>query len=291
MVGLELPVLAMEHQYLITEDMPEVVDSATEMLHVIDFEGEIYMRQEGGGMLIGTYEQACVPWSERDAVGFRPGPVAQRSRPHRAQPRDRLQAFPGARAGGHQAHRQRALHLRARRQSADRPDPRPAQLLGRLRRHGRLQPGRRRRPGARQLDGRRRSRLRRLGDGRRALRRLGDDGLHQRQGARELFAPLPHPLSQRGAARRAAAAHHADLRPAEGRERRVRRILGPRTGAVVRAQGQPSRSRTSRSAARTPMPMSAKECAPSAPPSGCSKYRITGNSKYAAPARSNGSPG
>jgi dimethylglycine dehydrogenase len=65
-VGLELPVLAMEHQYLVTGDMPEVVDSATEMLHVIDFEGEIYMRQEGRGMLIGTYEKAGVPWSERE---------------------------------------------------------------------------------------------------------------------------------------------------------------------------------------------------------------------------------
>ena len=63
-VGLELPVLAMEHQYLVTGEMPEVTDSATEMLHAIDFDGEIYMRQEGRGMLIGTYEKAGVPWSE-----------------------------------------------------------------------------------------------------------------------------------------------------------------------------------------------------------------------------------
>ena len=65
MVGLELPVLAMEHQYLITEEIPEVRASKTEMLHVIDFEGEIYMRQEGMGMLMGTYERRGVPWSER----------------------------------------------------------------------------------------------------------------------------------------------------------------------------------------------------------------------------------
>ena len=43
MVGLELPVLAMEHQYLISEEIPEVKASSKEMLHVIDFEGEIYM--------------------------------------------------------------------------------------------------------------------------------------------------------------------------------------------------------------------------------------------------------
>jgi dimethylglycine dehydrogenase len=66
MVGLELPVLAMEHQYIVTEEIPEVKASAKEMLHVIDFEGEIYMRQEGNGMLLGTYERAGVPWSEQD---------------------------------------------------------------------------------------------------------------------------------------------------------------------------------------------------------------------------------
>ena len=66
MVGIELPVLAMEHHYLITEDIPGVIDPKVDKFHVIDFEGEIYMRQEGGGMLIGTYEQACQPWSERE---------------------------------------------------------------------------------------------------------------------------------------------------------------------------------------------------------------------------------
>ena len=69
MVGLELPVLAMEHMYIITEDMPEVAahEAATgkEMPMVMDFAGEIYFRQEGGAMLLGTYEQACVPWSPR----------------------------------------------------------------------------------------------------------------------------------------------------------------------------------------------------------------------------------
>jgi dimethylglycine dehydrogenase len=62
MVGLELPILAMEHQYLITGDMPELTGKK-EQLHAIDFEGEIYLRQERGGMLMGTYERAGVPWS------------------------------------------------------------------------------------------------------------------------------------------------------------------------------------------------------------------------------------
>src|SRR5882757_1002445 len=62
MVGIELPILAMEHQYLITGDMPELAGKE-EQLHAIDFEGEIYIRQERGGMLMGTYERAGVPWS------------------------------------------------------------------------------------------------------------------------------------------------------------------------------------------------------------------------------------
>ena len=70
MVGLELPVLAMEHMYLLTDDMPEVAEinekTGAEVLHAVDFDGEIYLRQERGGMLMGTYERACVPWSERN---------------------------------------------------------------------------------------------------------------------------------------------------------------------------------------------------------------------------------
>ncbi|MEM7653729.1 MAG: FAD-dependent oxidoreductase, partial [Pseudomonadota bacterium] len=69
MVGLEIPVLAMEHMYLLTEDMPEVAEinrtTGKEVVHAIDFKGEIYLRQERGGMLMGTYERACVPWSEK----------------------------------------------------------------------------------------------------------------------------------------------------------------------------------------------------------------------------------
>ncbi|MEM1343890.1 MAG: FAD-dependent oxidoreductase [Pseudomonadota bacterium] len=68
MVGLELPLLAMEHMYLLTEDMPEVAEvnrtTGKEVIHAVDFDGELYLRQERGGMLMGTYEKACKPWSE-----------------------------------------------------------------------------------------------------------------------------------------------------------------------------------------------------------------------------------
>ncbi len=66
MVGLELPLLAMEHQYLITEALPELATHEPELVHAIDFGGEIYLRQEGRGVLLGTYERNGVPWSARE---------------------------------------------------------------------------------------------------------------------------------------------------------------------------------------------------------------------------------
>ncbi|MEL6600832.1 MAG: FAD-dependent oxidoreductase [Pseudomonadota bacterium] len=70
MVGLELPVLAMEHHYLLTEEVPEVVEynkaTGEELIHIIDFEGEIYTRQERTGVLLGTYERAATPWMPTD---------------------------------------------------------------------------------------------------------------------------------------------------------------------------------------------------------------------------------
>ncbi len=69
MVGLELPVLAMSHQYLVTDDMPEVIafnkEHGHELPHIIDFKSEIYMRQERSGLVLGTYEQDCRPWSPK----------------------------------------------------------------------------------------------------------------------------------------------------------------------------------------------------------------------------------
>ncbi len=69
MVGLELPVLAMEHMYLVTEDMQEVAafnkEKGHEIPHAVDFDGELYLRQEQMGMLMGTYEKDCRPWAPK----------------------------------------------------------------------------------------------------------------------------------------------------------------------------------------------------------------------------------
>lgn len=63
MVGIELPVLAMEHHYIITESVAELEGLEKEIINTSDFTGEIYLRQEGKGVLLGTYEQDCRPWS------------------------------------------------------------------------------------------------------------------------------------------------------------------------------------------------------------------------------------
>ncbi len=63
MAGVYLPLHPMEHQYLATEKIAEVVNHPTELPHVMDPEGESYLRQEGQGLVIGFYEQQCVPWA------------------------------------------------------------------------------------------------------------------------------------------------------------------------------------------------------------------------------------
>ena len=50
--------------------MPEVEEinrtTGKEVLHIVDPDGELYRRQERKGMLMGTYEKACVPWAPKE---------------------------------------------------------------------------------------------------------------------------------------------------------------------------------------------------------------------------------
>lgn len=67
MQGLRLPVQPMEHHYLITESIPEIAErmktGETGRLPAgIDYEANIYFRQERHGMLLGTYEPKSTPW-------------------------------------------------------------------------------------------------------------------------------------------------------------------------------------------------------------------------------------
>ncbi len=63
MAGVYLPLMPMAHQYLVTDDIPEIYERAEEFPHVVDPGGESYLRQEGRGLCIGFYEQNCEPWA------------------------------------------------------------------------------------------------------------------------------------------------------------------------------------------------------------------------------------
>ena len=63
MAGVYLPCHPMEHQYLVTDDLPEVHERDAELPHCMDPAGESYLRQEGRGLVIGMYEQGCELWA------------------------------------------------------------------------------------------------------------------------------------------------------------------------------------------------------------------------------------
>ncbi|MCV3271007.1 GcvT family protein [Roseobacter sinensis] len=66
MAGIYFPLHPMEHQYLVTDEVPlisELMAEGREHPHVMDPAGESYLRQEGKGLCIGFYEQPCRPWA------------------------------------------------------------------------------------------------------------------------------------------------------------------------------------------------------------------------------------
>ncbi|WP_170788561.1 GcvT family protein [Ruegeria lacuscaerulensis] len=66
MAGVYFPLHPMEHQYLVTDAIPQIeaiIDAGGEHPHVMDPAGESYLRQEGRGLCIGFYEQPCKPWA------------------------------------------------------------------------------------------------------------------------------------------------------------------------------------------------------------------------------------
>ena len=63
MAGVYFPLHPMEHQYIVTDDIPEIYNRDSEHPHVMDPAGESYLRQEGRGLCIGFYEQQAKPWA------------------------------------------------------------------------------------------------------------------------------------------------------------------------------------------------------------------------------------
>ena len=64
MAGFELPLMTMEHQYFVTEEIPEIKAMGRKLPLVADRDMEYYLRQEGNGLLVGAYEKDGRFWAE-----------------------------------------------------------------------------------------------------------------------------------------------------------------------------------------------------------------------------------
>jgi len=63
MAGVHVPIVPMEHHYLLTGDIDELAVWDGELPLVLDLDGEMYLRQERNGVLLGVYEKNSTPWS------------------------------------------------------------------------------------------------------------------------------------------------------------------------------------------------------------------------------------
>jgi dimethylglycine dehydrogenase len=64
MAGLTLPLQPTEHQYFVTETIPEIAGLDRRLPSIADRDGEYYLRQEGKGLLVGAYEKDLRFWAE-----------------------------------------------------------------------------------------------------------------------------------------------------------------------------------------------------------------------------------
>lgn len=64
LAGFELPLMTMEHQYFVTEEIPEIAALDRRLPSIADRDGEYYLRQEGQGLLVGAYEKDGRFWAE-----------------------------------------------------------------------------------------------------------------------------------------------------------------------------------------------------------------------------------
>ena len=62
MMGVHHPVMSMEHQYFVTEDIPAIAEAGHRMPLLRCPISDYYCRQEKNGLLVGFYEQDCRTW-------------------------------------------------------------------------------------------------------------------------------------------------------------------------------------------------------------------------------------
>ncbi|MBM3584749.1 MAG: FAD-dependent oxidoreductase [Alphaproteobacteria bacterium] len=100
-VGLDLPVIPVEHQYLVTDEIPELVErrkaGLPEMAVLRESDASYYMREERQGLILGPYEKGAPAWAvDGVPAGFGqellPGDI-ERLAPHIDAAIDRVPVF------------------------------------------------------------------------------------------------------------------------------------------------------------------------------------------------------
>ena len=114
MAGVNIPLVSVQHQYLITE----AIDGVTSSLPTLrDPDRLTYWKEEVGGLVMGGYEPNPKPWAVDGLPDQLRVPASRRrSGALRAAPRARAGRVPAMQIGRHQAVHQRSGKLHARRQ-------------------------------------------------------------------------------------------------------------------------------------------------------------------------------
>jgi dimethylglycine dehydrogenase len=63
LAGVDLPIVPMEHQYVVTAPVPEVAALERELPVLRDADASYYVRQEGEALLLGPFERSPRPWA------------------------------------------------------------------------------------------------------------------------------------------------------------------------------------------------------------------------------------
>ncbi|MEX2647623.1 MAG: FAD-dependent oxidoreductase [Alphaproteobacteria bacterium] len=104
-VGLDIPVIPVEHQYLVTDEIPELIErkkaGLPELAVLRESDASYYMREERQGLILGPYEKGAPSWAvDGVPAGFGqellPGDI-ERLQPHIEAAISRVSVF--AKAG------------------------------------------------------------------------------------------------------------------------------------------------------------------------------------------------
>ena len=64
LAGIAMPLMPVEHHYMVTEPIPELVALEQKIPSLSYSEANVYARPEGKGLLLGAYERKCTHWAE-----------------------------------------------------------------------------------------------------------------------------------------------------------------------------------------------------------------------------------